>query len=382
MKTYKIITLGASGAGKTVFLASMFEALSIQGDHGFYLEVEDQNKRKLLNSIYTQIITGDTWPKGTKYSEVSEWTFTCRVKTPFGDYPACQFTYFDYAGGRLTDMDEDEDEEFEGMVKQADAILGLLDGQKIHAWMSGSNKLAADSFLKKDLPSILKLMLSCKVPIHFALSKWDLLENEFSLNQVIDRLLKIPKFEHLVRSRNKAGSPIRLIPVSSVGLNFVTPAPDGSMKKTSGANPHPFNMELPIACVLPDKLTVQLKEVIDRIHHEEDNIDKPNIFSFIFNVPGSLIDLFAGIAINEIVEDEEEMLFKYIKKFGLQALVFLAQGMRKSAKEKAEKFRKQRDSSLKAVKDEKTALEHAKNSFLYIQNELYRKYPHSELNLS
>lgn len=62
MKTYKIITLGASGSGKTVFLASMFKALSIQGDYTFFLEVEDPAKRKRLNAIYTQVITGDSWP--------------------------------------------------------------------------------------------------------------------------------------------------------------------------------------------------------------------------------------------------------------------------------------------------------------------------------
>ena len=51
MKNYKILTLGASGAGKTVFLASMFKSLSIQREHGLYHEVEDDQKRKILNTI-------------------------------------------------------------------------------------------------------------------------------------------------------------------------------------------------------------------------------------------------------------------------------------------------------------------------------------------
>ena len=132
MKTYKIITLGASGSGKTVFLASMFKALSIQGDYTFFLEVEDQARRKRLNAIYTQVITGDSWPQGTKYSDVSEWSFNCRVKIPtLETYTACQFTYFDYAGGRLTDSEEDP--EFENLIQQASTVLGLLDGQKIYS---------------------------------------------------------------------------------------------------------------------------------------------------------------------------------------------------------------------------------------------------------
>ncbi len=99
MKNFKIMTLGASGAGKTIFLASMFKALSIQKNSGFKLETKEPQQRKLLNSTYTQILTGDSWPPGTK--DVAEWTFTCQVQTEnLDNYSACQFTYFDYAGGR------------------------------------------------------------------------------------------------------------------------------------------------------------------------------------------------------------------------------------------------------------------------------------------
>ncbi|MFB2836532.1 hypothetical protein [Floridanema evergladense] len=387
MKTYKIITLGASGAGKTVFLASMFKALSIQGDHGFYLEVEDQNKRKLLNSIYTQVITGDSWPQGTKYSEVSEWTFTCHVKTPsLDDYPACQFTYFDYAGGRLTDVDEDE--EFEGIVKQADAILGLLDGQKIHAWMSGSNELAADSFLKKDLPSILKLMLSCKVPIHFALSKWDLLENEFSLNQVLDRFCEIPEFEQLVRGRNKAGSPVRLIPVSSVGSSFVTPAPDGSMKKISGAIPRPFQVEVPLACVLPDHLTAWLNQVSQKREQlEAKDLKQPNIITMFFNLAEPVINTVTEIGTKNLSNlegssgEEDTLTETLAKKLVSNLINFGFQNIKKAADKRAKIIQEQINESLKNVRDEETALTHAIKRFVCIQHTLSQTYPQSEIIL-
>lgn len=377
MKTYKIITLGASGSGKTVFLASMYKALSIQGDHSFYLEVEDQKKRKLLNSVYTQLITGDSWPQGTRYSEVSEWTFTCRVKTPsLEDYPACQFIYFDYAGGRLTDQDEDA--EFESMVKQADAILGLLDGQKILAWMSDSNELAIDSFLKKDLPSILHWMQCCKVPIQFVLSKWDLLENKFSLDQVRDHLLTIPAFEKLIRSRNKANCPVRLIPVSSVGSSFVAPAPDGSMKKIAGAIPDPFQVEVPVASVLPDQLRSRLSEILEQKKQlEVKEIDKPNTFFNFFNAASPMLNIAIDLA--GLMEIDPSV--KMLKVVG-GMVRFGANAMQKAAQEKAEKLRQEKENSLKLVKDEQTALDHAINNFLYIQNELYKHYPQSELILS
>ncbi|MDB9451995.1 hypothetical protein [Dolichospermum circinale] len=41
MKSYKIVALGASGAGKTVFLSSLYKELSTQGKYGFYVDVEN-----------------------------------------------------------------------------------------------------------------------------------------------------------------------------------------------------------------------------------------------------------------------------------------------------------------------------------------------------
>jgi len=373
MENYKILTLGASGAGKTVFLASMFKALSTQGEDGFYLEVEDQMPRKLLNSIYTQIITGDIWPKGTRYSEVSEWTFTCRVKQPdnLEHYPACQFTYFDYAGGRLTDADKDA--EFEGMVKQADAVLVLLDGQKIYSFIKNNNEQAVDIFLKKDLPSILKWIENCRVPIHFVISKWDLIQDEFSLKQVRDRLLTIPDFEQFIQTRNQAGSPLRLIPVSSVGSGFATLQPDGSMKKNPGAVPQPFKVEVPVACVLPDGLKAQLTELVkQQKNFENKNISNLNIWW------GSLA--FAAQFFEMILPLLPDS-FREIDKASVQKLLkFITSGTQTGNNFSKELLKKQEE-SLKLVKDEQTALNHAIDSFLYVQQKLALEFPESELTM-
>ena len=114
LNTYTVIMLGPSGSGKTVFLASMYKKLSTQGDLGFFLEVDGAEKRKRLNKVYTQIAIDEKWPKGTTYSEVSEWSFTCRVQTEnLPIYSACRFNYLDYAGGRITDEMDEEDLVFE-----------------------------------------------------------------------------------------------------------------------------------------------------------------------------------------------------------------------------------------------------------------------------
>jgi GTPase SAR1 family protein len=144
MNTYKIIMLGSSGAGKTVFLSSLFKELAIQGEHGFFLEVEDKAKAKLLNETYVEVATGDKWPAPTqRYDGLSEWTFTCCVRTQnLSIHPACKFTYLDYAGGMLTEVYEETegDIKIEDQIKNADALLGLLDGGKIAAFMNNGDE--------------------------------------------------------------------------------------------------------------------------------------------------------------------------------------------------------------------------------------------------
>ena len=63
---------------------------------------------------------------------------------------------------------------------------------------------------------------------------------------------KSPEFKNVVINRVKAGCRVRLIPVSSIGMDFATLQPDGSIKKNPDATPKPFQLEIPIAYVLID----------------------------------------------------------------------------------------------------------------------------------
>lgn len=377
MKKYKITVLGASGSGKTVFLASMFKSLGIQAAHGFYLHLNESRQQKLLNSIYTEIIAGDIWPKGTRYSEVSEWTFTCRVKNPDLEYyDACEFTYFDYAGGRLTDMDED-DTELHTIIKQSDALLGLIDGKKIYSLMSNGNRSDIDSFVNKDLPSIIKWMSDCQVPVHFVLSKWDLLEKSFSLKEIRDRLLKIPKFQQIVHERNQVNSPIRLIPVSSVGSGFATLEADGSMKKKSGAIPKPYQVEVPISCVFPDDMRVRIAQLSKKREElENQKIGQKNPFLQLVQTAGGYV---FDVVFDQILGEYLPSELIGIKPFLSNLDNFLFSQIRIKNQETLNKLKAERDVSLAMVKDEATALKHAIDSFLYVQEKLELDFPESQL---
>ncbi|MBD2215345.1 hypothetical protein H6G27_36910 [Nostoc linckia FACHB-104] len=265
MNNYNIITLGPSGSGKTIFLASLFKVFSTQGKFGFSLDVQDNSKRMALNKIYADLTTGEQWPSGTR--NISEWVLTGYVNNSgISKIPACKITYIDYKGGLITDISTDEKnyggyDNLETYVKEADAVLAILDGQKLLSFMQDhnlTNKVVL-RWLYEDLPNLMQMVAECNkyTPVHFIISKWDLLEGSYSLADVKKRLLNtVREFDDVVKNRRKVGCPVRLIPVSSLGKGFAALQPDGQMKKLS-VNPHPMNVEFPLAFALTDKLQNQ-----------------------------------------------------------------------------------------------------------------------------
>jgi GTPase SAR1 family protein len=256
MNNYNIVLLGASGSGKTVFLASLFKKLSIQGEFDFFLSVED-SQRKSLNKIYNELIVGESWPAGTRNTR--SWIFDCHTKDSeqSNDVKACTFNYFDYAGGLITDTTEQNDAtQFESLTNNGNAVLVLLDGQKLLSLMEDellSNRVVLD-FIHQDLPNLMQLVQKypAKIPVYFVISKWDLLEGKYSLEKVRNKLLNtIPEFYNVVGNRKKAGCPVRLIPISSVGSGFAV-LENGEMKKIPGQKPQPQNLEITLAFALTD----------------------------------------------------------------------------------------------------------------------------------
>jgi len=380
MNNYSIIMLGPSGSGKTVFLSSLYKRLSTQSDLGFFLQVDTAEKRKRLNNIYTQVAADEKWPAGTRYSEVSEWIFTCRVQNPsdLSIYDACSFTYLDYAGGRITEEadEEDGDSDFSEKFQTADALLGLLDGQKLCALMR-KEKLGK-VWAINDLRNMIDVMQGSRKPVHFVISKWDLVETSYTLEQVRDQLIEIDEFKNLVKLRNQAGSPVRLIPVSAVGKGFAIAQPDGSMKKT-GEFPKPFQVEVPLACILPDMIQAMIEDLVEKRKSElETPIEvKPDIGFLDF-----LGQLFAGGL--KVVQDFLPRKYQFaddVLKTLIEWAETPAQQKVAFAAKRTEELRREQAESLKRVADEETALAHSINCFVSIQNQLAYRFPASELRV-
>ncbi|WP_083580248.1 hypothetical protein [Planktothrix tepida] len=369
--------LGPSGSGKTVFLASLYKKLSTQGDTGFFLQVESPEKRKRLNNLYTQIAVDEKWPKGTTYSEVSEWTFTCRVQTEgLPIYSACQFTYLDYAGGRINDEMGEDDPEFDNQLKNADALLGLLDGQRLLALMQG--EALGRVWAVNDFPNMLNIMQEIQnKPIHFVISKWDILEGRYTLEEIIDCLYKIPEFNNLIRTRSRGNIPIRLIPISAVGKDFATLQKDGSMAKNFQALPKPFQVEVPLACVLPDMIQTKLKEIMEQKKEISDiSIDvKANVtfWEWLGGIAGEAVSI-----VSQYLPKKYQFTADILERL-IELLDTPIEQKRELANNRKLQLQREKEEALKKVTDEETALNYTIKCFLGIQNRLDYNFPESNL---
>ena len=362
MYSYRIMMLGPSGSGKTVYLGSLFQKLSTQGEWEFFLET-DSEKRKKLNKIYTEVAaTGKRWPPGTVRAEVSEWDFTCRIEINSTRYSACQFVYVDYAGGRITD-EMGDDSEFEQQLDSSDILLGLLDGAKICALMKDEDQ--GLEWLIYELKNIIDIMMKAgDKPIHFVISKWDVVESSgYSLKKVKEKLLDSSEpFSNLVRNRKQKNTTTRLIPVSSVGQGFAKLSFDGSMEKIRGKLPKPFQVEVPLACVLPDLIESKQKD-LDRERDRE---------------RGRSTRVTASLDWQEKLGEKVPGWLRGIT--GLKKAAGSAEEKKREADRRSEELRRQQAAALNKIADEKSALESVLNSFMFIQNRLYANFPDSDLS--
>ena len=337
--------------------------------------------------MYTELALGEKWPKGTQVAELSEWIFTCKVQTPdLPIYSACNFAYLDYAGGLLTDEQEDSNIgiELEEKIKDADALIGLLDGQRLCELIRGESSGVRWSI--NDLTNILDIMQTSEKPIHFIVSKWDVVEGNYSLEEIKKRLLEIEEFRNVVETRNQAGTPVRLIPVSSVGMGFAVLQPDGRMEKKVEILPQPYQIEMPLACILPDMIKVKLEELMKTREQEERQIVKVQAnLSF-----WDKLTKFIGGTSKAIIESVQELLPKKYQ-FATDLIgdfIGFIDDLEKpihekeaAAKRREEELKRKKEESINAVKSEETALRHVVNCFFSIVNQLEKEYPSSNIKL-
>jgi hypothetical protein len=250
---YRIFILGTRSSGKTVFLSALFGHLRIQNPvNQFAIEVTSTEDSKLLQRYYDSISNPEgTWPEGNVNSK--EFEFRCvRRQQGGGTIPLFCIKYHDYPGAYLTDDYYDENLNIELETLRAHSILVLIDGRKVFERLEGYSP--DGETLESDLHAILPLLeRSSRKPIHFLVTKWDILKGLHSFESVKTALMECEAFSNFLQSRPE--SCIRLIPVSAVGndfakFDFVT----RTMVKLKGKAIRPYNVDLSIVLTLVDQL--------------------------------------------------------------------------------------------------------------------------------
>ncbi|MEU9368257.1 hypothetical protein AB0D71_26965 [Streptomyces avermitilis] len=262
MPAIPVTVLGPAESGKTVYLASLFRRLAIpRPDLGFHVQLPPEQSTS-LNRIYQQITSPDAWPDPQRRSEISEWEFTCSVRTARNEtYSPFSITYLDYSGEHLTEPDGrvEAGNRVLSRIEESEFLLILLDGVKVLRFLDG------DLRLTEDLVAVFSHMMKSRGIVHFVITKWDVLAAAgHTVQAVMDCLLRHPDFrdavETLLRSPGGARG-VRFIPVSSVGLDFAALGPDGVTMVKKGGFPTPLNVEIPFMAVLMDLFEAQLKEM-------------------------------------------------------------------------------------------------------------------------
>lgn len=284
--------LGPTQSGKTLFLSAMWQKLQWPLDPGFHLEAmtaagqPDKEARTRLDRIYTHLLTKPDFPPGTGLGLKTTYRFACLIRSHYGVFKACDFEYMDYAGGLLS-QESIVDPDFDRAVESADVLLGLIDGVRLLLAMD--NDLTARDWVSAELAPVLvsvadTLNKSGRPPcsIHFVISKWDAIRTlspERTLQDFRDFLLSFPPVQNLLKMTTDSAT-IRLIPFSSLGKDFaevtleISELPSGATRRAVHVRKHtenlnirtpiPINVEIPLACALPDVLTQRLAALLEQ----------------------------------------------------------------------------------------------------------------------
>jgi hypothetical protein len=250
MLDLKLALVGFEASGKTVFSGCMFHEMRVPGREGIFLDTTPENASSLLALYNATADTDAGFPGGTAKGELREWSFTVKARSAAGVAEVARFSYLDFAGESLREMygaaPNPQTRQLHARFTGADVLMGILDGLEVKHYLEGR----PGPKFHEDLGSLLALLSNHRKAVNFVLTKWDLIEDEYSFRHVIERLLQIEIFARFVQSQELVGT-CRLIPVSSVGPGFVVEEGD-EMLKNPGKQINPVRVELPIACALPD----------------------------------------------------------------------------------------------------------------------------------
>jgi hypothetical protein len=255
---FKVVALGNSGSGKTVLLASLFYQFRQTLGRPYYLRTDPEAEVRLNSLLATVIDPDEPWPGGTNRSATTSYLFDCVSQVDGKPTTVLKIEYVDYAGEILEHLTESNAalEDLFARIRRADALIGVLDGSQLLRFMNGNAK--GKAYVIGKIGVMVRQLANAQCPIYLVISKWDILhgfgepadaDDNTRLSLVAEALMGVDHLRDLVSTRSN----VRLIPVSSVGTRFATlEAGTGHVRKLSNGTFAPYNVEIPLAALIPD----------------------------------------------------------------------------------------------------------------------------------
>ncbi len=270
---FRVVALGIAGSGKTVYLSSMFHTVNVPtATRSYFLETAAA-QRIYLSKVFDEVSdTAEPWPRGTRTGETRELVFDCMSFHQGTKHQVFTISYLDYAGELLESEQAAGStglSDLEGRIRNAHGLLGMLDGHRVLQFLRGEP--AGLRYFRSSIQPLTGMMAGATCPIHFVLTKWDLIrgfgepvdaDDNLRLTLVREALMNTAQLKALVETHSWAGRIIRLIPVSAVGPDFAQMDTDGRILKLPHGELHPANVEVPLTAILPD-LFRQVEQSLD-----------------------------------------------------------------------------------------------------------------------
>jgi hypothetical protein len=270
---FRVVALGIAGSGKTVYLSSMFHTVNVPtATRSYFLETAAA-QRIYLSKVFDEVSdTAEPWPRGTRTGETRELVFDCMSFDHGTKHQVFTISYLDYAGELLETQQAAGStglSDLEARIRNAHGLLGMLDGYRVLQFLRGEP--AGQRYFRSSIQPMTGMMAGATCPIHFVLTKWDLIrgfgepvdaDDNLRLSLVRDALMNTAQLNALVETHSWEGRIIRLIPVSAVGPDFAQMDTDGRILKLPNGQLHPANVEVPLTAILPD-LFRQVEQSLD-----------------------------------------------------------------------------------------------------------------------
>jgi hypothetical protein len=249
---FKLLVLGTRGAGKTVFISALYNQLKGVSDCPFAIKIDDGQLRSSLIKNFNKVKDPDaSWPPAN--AAVIRYKFHADCRGQSKNINLFDFNYVDYPGSFTIEGGQSVDFNILKEVQNTHSLVVLIDGLSVLRRIKQIDNLSSE--LYDEINAMSDLFSECAwKPVQFVVTKFDILSG-FSMKIVQDVLMESKKLRDFIKFRRANNIPSYLIGVSAIGDKFCDCDPvTGEMKKRSGAQPEPYNLDMVLSFVVDGAL--------------------------------------------------------------------------------------------------------------------------------